>query len=103
MIKITYEYCRPNLLTDFFIFDSDLNDYIDKTFVQKGKIVLITITQSPDKLKEQYSIIFNTSQDFSDYKNDEIISYAYKLMIKYNIFQKILLSIKKDFDYYYTF
>jgi hypothetical protein len=93
MIKVTYTSIKTNADSLFFAYDDDLQDLVKNEFIDTGKIIDVFSSLSDDELIRKENLVFNTENDFENFKNHEVIMYAEKVRLLYNIHHRIDLAI----------
>lgn len=96
MHKVTITSVRPDRITNFFRYDSDMYDYIDEEFVQPGRLFVMKVSLSDDKMTEYCEMMFESKQEFHSFIKDPVIAYQEPIKVRYNQYYKIAVSTNTE-------
>lgn len=96
MHKVTITSVRPDRITNFFRYDSDMYDYIDEEFVQPGRLFVMKVSLSDDKMTEYCEMMFESKQEFYSFIKDPVIAYQEPIKVRYNQYYKIAVSTNTE-------
>jgi len=96
MFGVVITSVRPDISIDFFRYDHDIYEYIEKKFIETGKLINQKISVSEDLTTETHNLIFTSKADWIEYFKDPVLDYHKKVKSRYNTFNKIAVSMNAD-------
>jgi len=96
MYKVVITSVRTARNIDFFRYDSDMYDYIDEEYVQTGRLVVMKVSLSDDRLNEYCEMMFENKQEWQAFSKDPVIFYQEPIKVRYNIYHKIAVSVNVE-------
>ena len=96
MYKVVITSVRPAKNVDFFRYDSDMYDYIDEVYVQPGRLFVMKVSLSDDKMIEYCEMMFEDKQTWQSFSKDPVIYYQEPIKVRYNIYHKIAVSVNVE-------
>jgi hypothetical protein len=94
--KLTIKSIRPLDYTEFWVPDQGVIEYIDKNFIQTGKLLKQDEEISDDKLTQNLNFYFDSKASFDQFVWDEVLSFQRRVRLRYCIFHKITMSIHEE-------
>jgi hypothetical protein len=93
MFKAVSRSVRPTLTKEFWVWDEDMNDYVNEEYVQSGKLLEVS-TELLDNDKEQQVVYtFSNKESCNEYFQDPVIKFQEKIKLKYNLYHEIAYSL----------
>ena len=96
MYKVIITSVRPTTNVDFFRYDSDMYDYIDETYIQPGRLYVMKVSLSNDRLTEYCEMMFENKPAWQMFSKDPVIFYQEPIKVRYNIYHKIAVSVNTE-------
>jgi hypothetical protein len=96
MHKVVVTSVRTDSNIEFFKYDSDMYDYIDEEYVQPGRLFVMKVSLSNDRLTEYCEMMFENKQAWQAFSKDPVIYYQEPIKVRYNIYHKIAVSTNTE-------